>query len=80
MKSIVNFNTDINLTFNQLVSIAKQLPEKDRVRLAAILVESDSNASKEEILDRIKQGLKEVKLYKEGKIKLKSAREYLNEL
>ena len=36
--------------------------------------------TKEEILQNIEAGLKEVKDYQEGKIKLRDAREFLNEL
>lgn len=36
--------------------------------------------TKQEILDSIKQGMKEVQLHKEGKIELQSARDFLNEL
>lgn len=36
--------------------------------------------TKQEILDSIKQGMKEVQLHKEGKIKLQSARDFLNEV
>lgn len=36
--------------------------------------------TKQEILDSIKQGMKEVQLHQEGKIKLQSARDFLNEL
>jgi hypothetical protein len=36
--------------------------------------------TKEEILQKIEAGLKEVKDHQEGKIKLKEAREFLNEL
>ncbi len=36
--------------------------------------------SKQEILDSIKQGMKEVQLHQEGKIRLQSARDFLNEL
>lgn len=36
--------------------------------------------TKQEILESIKQGMKEVQLYQEGKIKLQSARDFLNEL
>lgn len=35
---------------------------------------------KEEILDDIREGLREVKAAREGKIKLQSAEEFLNEL
>lgn len=36
--------------------------------------------TKEEILEGIKEGLEQVKLYKQGKIKLKSAKDLLDEL
>lgn len=36
--------------------------------------------TKQEILTSIKQGMKEVQLHTEGKIKLQSARDFLNEL
>lgn len=36
--------------------------------------------TKQEILESIKQGMKEVQLHQEGKIKLQSARDFLNEL
>lgn len=35
--------------------------------------------TKQEILDSIRQGMKEVQLHKEGKIELQSARDFLNE-
>ena len=36
--------------------------------------------TKQEILDSIKQGMKEAQLHQQGKIKLQSARDFLNEL
>ena len=39
-----------------------------------------SAAEKEEILDDIREGLRELKLAREGKIELQSAREFLHEL
>ena len=35
--------------------------------------------TKQEILDSLKKGMKEVQLHKEGKIELQSAREFLND-
>lgn len=40
----------------------------------------DDTESNEEILDGVAQGLKEVKLVEEGKLKPKSAKDFLNEL
>ncbi|WP_167493400.1 hypothetical protein [Leptospira interrogans] len=46
-----------------------------------ILIEiKDKEPTKKEILEGIKQGMKEVKLAREGKIKLKSAKELFDEL
>lgn len=42
--------------------------------------ESMSAKEKQEVLDDIKEGLHEVKLAREGKIKLQSAREFLDEI
>lgn len=39
-----------------------------------------TEAEREEILNDIKNGVKEVNLAKQGKVKLKSAREFLNEI
>ena len=36
--------------------------------------------TKQEILDSIKQGMKEVQLHQQRKLKLQSARDFLNEL
>lgn len=36
--------------------------------------------TKQEILNSIKQGMKEVQLHQEGKIELQSARDFFNEL
>ncbi|SEI94397.1 hypothetical protein SAMN05192553_101954 [Cyclobacterium xiamenense] len=36
--------------------------------------------NKQEVLENIRQGMKEVKLHQEGKVKLHSARDFLDEL
>ncbi|EOR96367.1 hypothetical protein ADIARSV_0444 [Arcticibacter svalbardensis MN12-7] len=43
-------------------------------------IETDENSEKEAVLDNIKAGLEEVQLFKEGKLKTTSARDFLNEL
>jgi hypothetical protein len=45
-----------------------------------VQVEKIIEPSKQEILEGIKEGLEQVKLYKQGKLKLKSAKDLLNEL
>jgi hypothetical protein len=81
MERTLNLNTQIRLTVGQLTDLAKQLPKKERLKLASILLEEDDTLmSKAQLLDKIREGLEEVRLYKEGKTELKSARAFLNEL
>ena len=77
MKTTLNFNTSIQLTLNQLVDLALQLPKTERFKLASILVEEEEFISKNELVSKIKEGLQDVKLYKEGKIKLRTLSEFL---
>jgi hypothetical protein len=77
METILNFETSIKVTLSQLVDLAKQLPKKERVQLASILVEEDNFISKEKLILKIKGGLEDVKLHKAGKIKLKTLDDFL---
>lgn len=77
MKTTLNFNANIQLTLNQLVDLAIQLPKKERFKLASILVEEEEFISKNELVSKIKEGLQDVKLHKEGKIKLRTLSEFL---
>lgn len=43
-------------------------------------IETDCENAKEDILDNIKAGLEEMKLFKKGKLKTTSAKDFLNEL
>ena len=79
MKTTLNFNTSIQLTLNQLVDLAIQLPKKERFKLASILVEEDEYISKNELVSKIKEGLHDAKLHKEGKIKLRTLSEFLGQ-
>ena len=80
METRLTTNATIQLTILQLTDLAKQLPKKERLKLAAALIDEDEPLSKAALVTRIRQGLDEVKQYKAGKITLKSAREFLNEL
>lgn len=80
METTLNLNTTIQLTLTQLVALAKQLPQKERIQLASILVENEDFTAKEELLFKIKEGLKEVKLHKEEKVKLRTLDEFLAEV
>lgn len=77
METTLNLNTNIQLTVNQLVDLAKQLPKKERVQLASILMEQDKFISKQELILRIKEGLEEVKLHQQGKIRLRTLDDFL---
>jgi protein-arginine kinase len=59
--------------FNHFVELAKNLHYVKKI-------ETDSEPNKTDILENIKTGLKEVKLYKKGKLKTTSAKDFLNEL
>ncbi len=76
MKATININTNIQLTVKQLTELAKQLPKKERMKLATALAEEEF-ITKEEVVAKIKEGLEEVKLYKAGKIELRTLKEFL---
>jgi hypothetical protein len=76
METTLHFTTDIKLTVKQLTELARQLPKKERIRLASILVEEDFITKKERLL-KIKEGLEDAQLYKEGKIQLRTLTDFL---
>lgn len=78
METTLNFSTNIQLTLNQLVELARQLPQKDRAKLASMIIEADEpTMSKAELKAKIKEGLQDAKLHREGKIKLRTLTEFL---
>ena len=81
MENALSPAKDADLDFDQLVALVKQLPASKKRKLAMILSgEADEYISKEDVLEGIREGLQDIKLYKEGKIQLKTAREFLSEL
>ena len=74
MESTININ--IPLTVNQLAEVIRQLPKKEKARLREILNE-DEILTKEQIVEKIKEGLNDVKMHKEGKIKLETLEDFL---
>ena len=74
MESTININ--IPLTVNQLAEVIRQLPTKEKIRLREILNE-DEILTKEQIVEKIKEGLNDVKMHKEGKIKLETLEDFL---
>ena len=78
MRATLNLNTNIQITVNQLFDLAKQLPQQERIKLASFLVdENEDIMTKSELIGRIRNGLQDVKLHKEGKIKLRTLSEFL---
>lgn len=59
---------------------AVQLPIEDREQTQNDLKESETLRDKKVFMDDLKDSFEEVKFAKEGKIKLQSAKEFLNEL
>ncbi|WP_173380610.1 hypothetical protein [Leptospira mayottensis] len=62
------------ISIKEFNTLLKELQNARRSRA------NDKEPTKKEILASIKQGMKEVELHKQGKIKLKSAKELLDEL
>lgn len=59
--------------YNHFMELAKNLHYVKKI-------ETDDEPAKEEILDNLKAGLEEVQLFKKGKLKTTSAKDFLNEL
>ncbi|MBO0951870.1 hypothetical protein [Fibrella forsythiae] len=58
----------------------EQFLKRTKIKFEVISQETPKQMQKREILDSIEKGLKDVQLHQEGKIKLISTRELLNEL
>ena len=62
------------------LELAKSLKAQIRIENEGDAQTEDVSPTNEEILDAIERGYRQAQLHVEGKIKLKSARELLNEL
>jgi hypothetical protein len=71
MRHVTVYTTDKE--YNHFVQLAKNLSYVKKI-------ETDDESSKAQILEGIKAGLEEVKLYKNGKLKTTPAKDFLNEL
>ena len=67
---------NLNINRNKLPFFFELINNFDFVKIEA----EDIEPSKEEILASIKQGLEEVKLIEQGKLKSKPLKQFLNEL
>jgi len=80
METVLNLETTIQLTAAQLAELARQLPKKERAELVRVLlIEDDDGKTKEEVISGIQEALEEVKLYKSGKVQLRTMAEFLED-
>lgn len=71
MRHVTVYTTDKE--YSHFIELAKNLHYVKKI-------ETDDEPSKDEVLENIKAGLQEVKLFKKGKLKTTSAKDFLNEL
>ena len=71
MRHVTVYTTDKE--YNHFVELAKNLHYVKKI-------ETDSGPAKKDILDNIKAGLAEIQLFKKGKLKTTSTKDFLNEL
>ncbi len=71
MRHVTVYTTDKE--YDHFIELAKSLSYVKKI-------EEDDEDSKEEIIENIKAGLKDVKLFKKGKLKTISAKEFLDGL
>jgi len=71
MRHVTIYTTDKE--YSHFIELAKNLHYVKKI-------ETDEEFAKVDVLENIKEGLQEVKLYKEGKLKTTSAKDFLNEL
>ncbi|WP_299286390.1 hypothetical protein [uncultured Mucilaginibacter sp.] len=71
MRQVTVYTTDKD--YNHFVQLAKNLSYVKKI-------ETDDEPTKEEIIENIKAGLEEVRLFEKGELKTTPAKEFLNEL
>ena len=71
MRQVTVYTTDKD--YNHFVQLAKNLSYVKKI-------ETDDEPTKEEIVENIKAGLEEVRLFEKGELKTTPAKEFLNEL
>ena len=77
MATGARLNVDINISSSQLVSVVRQLPLNKKKELISFLQEDEEKLA---LISGIKEAVEEVNLAKKGKVQLKSARAFLDEL
>lgn len=71
MRQVVVYTTDKE--YSHFIELAKNLHYVKKI-------ETDEKPLEHTVVNNIKTGLKEVKLFKKGKLKTTSAKDFLNEL
>lgn len=71
MRHVTVYTTDKE--YSHFIQLAKNLHYVKKI-------EMDDEPTKEDILNNIKNGLEEMQLFKKGKLKTTSAKDFLNEL
>ena len=71
MRHVTVYTTDKE--YNHFLELAKNLHYVKKI-------ETDDESIEDNVLDNLKAGLKEVSLFKKGKLKTTSAKDFLNEL
>ncbi|MVN21284.1 hypothetical protein [Mucilaginibacter arboris] len=71
MRQVTIYTTDED--YNHFVQLVKNLHYVKKI-------ETDEEPTKEEIIENLKAGLEEVRLFEKGKLKTTPAKEFLNEL
>lgn len=71
MRHVTIYTTDKE--YNHFLQLAKNLHYVKKI-------ETDDDAGDVDVLDNITAGLKEMQLFKKGKLKTTSAKDFLNEL
>lgn len=71
MRHLTVYTTDKD--YKHFVELAKNLHYVKKIKM-------DDESTNEDILNNIKTGLKEMRLFKNGKLKTTSAKDFLNEL
>jgi hypothetical protein len=87
MINLINFEP-LNFLFNTMRQITVHTTDKEYAHFVALTknlhyikkIETDDEPVQKTILDNIKAGLQEVRLFKKGKLKTTSAKDFLNEL
>ena len=78
IKEVASLFGDID-ALKQMLSLARKLKREKRTKVIE-QADADDGISKEEIIDDLREGLREVKLVSQGKVNLQTWEEFKHEL